>query len=290
MTQSSSNYSGAEKPASTVNTQRIRVQVIVLSVIFFTAVAVLYASARSGNVTATSAVKIGEKASLADTERLAMELEKVIDPPLSNKVLIQPIEPAAAVATRLNEVILPNLLQEHAADFEVLAAIDSRNDRLVRLTASGIRGSGDLAASVMDSAIEELVTDHRSLLDRHLQLAAAKAGVISEVRPTDGAVPAGVETGSNPAAALGALIGAMLDENSNDGRAEAPGETTLVERLHAVSQPTRVMRPPSVSELPPTPSNAVVVVLGLLAGLVAGVSGVLFREFLARARAMRAAQ
>jgi hypothetical protein len=145
------------------------------------------ADSRPNFVVGVSAVQIGQKASRVTVDRLAAELETAIGSQegrstssgpggrvVSGRFWLEPIEPPAAVVSRLANVIVPNLLRQSASEAEVLATVDPRDKRIIRVTAHSDASSTKEIVRLLTSTVEALVGDHRTMLDNHLTLAAAQ--------------------------------------------------------------------------------------------------------------------
>lgn len=178
------------------------------------------------------------------TENNRFDRATMQDMQVTNGMLIEPIEPREAVLARLNSVILPTLMDDSRFDFELLAAPDTRDTRLVRLSANNVDGSPVHAQGLIQAAIQEILKKHQRMLETHLAL--------QTTRLTDG--------------------GSFTTANFEDA-----------------SRPTRAVREPNLMSYSTTPSWPTVIMIGMLIGLLIGITAVLLRDFLQQAKQMRTA-
>lgn len=181
-------------------------RLIVLSVAICTFGAGLYEYTQPAEVTVSATIRIGEKPTVLNVGHLEAALNEVISSPESsrfdkatmqdmrviNGMLIEPIEPTPAVLARLNSVILPTIMDDSGVEFELLAAADTRDSRLVRLSANSVDENSAQAQALIQAAAQEITDKHQEIMETHLALESA--------RIADGAsiVAANFEAASRP--------------------------------------------------------------------------------------------
>ena len=215
---------------------------------------------------------------------------------------VQSIEAPSGLVTRLNEVVIPQVVDEQDATSAVTAELLSKESRLVRLHAQVTQADAAAASDSINAITDNLIETHDSQiaqsaayyeqrlqetqaeLARVLQSNQALTGAMQAAERANSAQESQVESLNRQlAATLSSIVGAII---SRDATSEISGIRNTIAQLEVAEdtmRPTQVVRAPALADEPEGQPAATIIALGAVLGLMLGVFAAFGREFLANA-------
>jgi hypothetical protein len=222
------------------------------------------------------------------------------------------IESPQAVVTRLNQVIIPQVMEGITDPVSrPRAAVLNADSGLVRLVASGVANQVAGTEAAIDASIEQLLQQHRRKLatrqaqiDRRLAEAQAELDRVAQANARrtaamDAARNAITEQSNNSgaqtlnrqlAATLSSIVGAIISRDGSTDISDIRRSMVSLQTASESARSSQIARAIDVNSVQPqTRSASTIIALGGVLGLMLGIFAAFGREFLANAAAQRQA-